>query len=170
MDFQSTALLLAWVAIAVLALAVSGLLRQIRMMKLRPTQLSLAPSQALPDGPVDLGQSLMNGHGTKSVLLFVTPGCKSCEARLSDLESIAADEADLAFAAVFPEDANGLGGTSLRTVEHQQEAFSKLRVRMTPFGVVLSEQGLVTHAVPVGSSEALRRLVAAATSEARAES
>lgn len=166
MSFEATALVLAWVAILVLALALSGLIRQVRAMSLRPRMVSL-PSENTVGTTLSFNGSLIsNGETSTTVLMFVTAGCKTCDARLGDLEKAADIESqNISIAAVFPHAANGTRRTRIKVLEHQEHVFDQMRIPVTPFGVVLSKDGVVTHAAPVGSSEALGQLLQAARGE-----
>lgn len=159
MSFELTALLLAWVAILLLALAVSGLLRQVRALNLRPTAVRLETNTAVGK-TIALDTSMLDGHAPIAVLLFVTPDCQVCQARLQDLEKLtASDTIGFSVAAVFPGAANGFRSSSIRVLENQKEVFERLQIPVTPFGVVLSKEGVVIRSAPVGSPEAVRELV-----------
>jgi hypothetical protein len=85
MSFQSTALLLAWVAIALLALAVSGLIRQLRSVGLPtnrflPTSIVGGLAPPLGDGSADWPKP--------TILLFVSAECRVCQDRLNELDAI----------------------------------------------------------------------------------
>lgn len=165
MTFEQSALLLAWVAILIMALALTGLLRQLRGMN-RRTQSTVLETDRWLDVPEEMKASLKLDNASPALLLFVTPGCKACEARLRELAPLAAEEESVSFAAVFPEHANGFeGGGRIAKLEHKQTVFSQLRVPLTPYGVVLSREGAVTHATPVGSLKLLKQLVERAKTE-----
>lgn len=91
MSFTTAALLVAWVAIALLALGFAGLMRQLGEL-----HRSLGPASsragattgtvrglALPPSG-ELAQ-LRPAGGDGGILVFVSPGCSSCEGTLTEL-------------------------------------------------------------------------------------
>lgn len=156
MSFEASALILAWVAIALLALAMAGLVRQVRVLSEQPRGGRFLHSPLVGSAAPDLtGQ----GWARRTVLLFVAPDCEVCHARLADLETLAASNGDdLAFAAVFPGEANGFASSRVKVLANQRAAFDQFRVPITPFGAVVTAQGTVSYVGTIGSSQAVAEL------------
>lgn len=171
MSFEVGALLLAWVAILILALALSGLVRQVRAMSLQPRVVRIEPNGAAGKRLSVSPSALADYRGVADdrrpgILLFVTSNCKPCQARLRDLESIAAEvSGTVSITALFRQTANGYRSSHVTILENQEEVFGRVPVPLTPFGVVLASDGLVTHARPVGSRADVLELVQAARLE-----
>lgn len=155
MSFHDSALLLAWVAIALLGLAVAGLVRQVHALT--------TPEGGRPYGPPVGGRAhvprrlrgLVEGNDV-TVLLFADAGCEACERVVPRFAAFCATEAGAREHALVYEGAAGAGaGPGLRVLEHQSEAFDRLAVPATPFAVTLSPDAMVVAAGPVGSPEAL---------------
>jgi hypothetical protein len=156
MTFEGSALILAWLAIALLALAMSGLVRQVRALSTQPRggrlQQSPLVGSAAPELP---GQ----GWTRPTVLLFVAADCDVCKARLADLEALAAANGEaVACAAVFAGEPNGFASSRVKVLGHQRSAFDRFRVPITPFGVVVTARGIVSYVAPVGSSRVVDEL------------
>jgi hypothetical protein len=166
MSFQASALLLAWIAIALLALAMSGLIRQVRALSVQPRATSLA-SSPLVGQPFPLpGDPGVGWSGGTRVVLFVTADCEVCQTRLAELEAIAREDGGgLAFAAMFSGSANGFRSEDVEAVPDQGSVLEQFGMPATPFGVVVRPSGVIAHAEVIGSTQALRSLVRAARSE-----
>jgi thiol-disulfide isomerase/thioredoxin len=161
MSVQASALILAWIAIAMLALAMSGLLRQVRALSAQTTQPS-ARASALTGAPAPEFQGTTLQWDRPTLLLFVTSDCKVCQERLRELESLAEQDGDLSYVAVFPGSADDLHSQRLQVLQNQSAAFSRFSIPVTPFGVVVTPGGVVAHAAAVGSSSALHQLTGTA--------
>jgi hypothetical protein len=158
-SFETSALILTWVAIAMLALAMAGLLRQIRTLAatVAPGITQLGPTIGLP-------APQLNGREARwpnsAILVFLDAGCQTCEQlipRLTALSDIHGGQ--LTFVAVFRGDAVLPVGSSLEILANQQSAFDSFRVPVTPFGVAVASSGLIVAARPIGSAKALEELV-----------
>ena len=148
MSFQSSALLLAWAAILLLALVVAGLVRQLHAFsQVAPRPTALGPPPGRPAPAFDrLGPGL---------LLFLDRDCGTCATVLA-----AADALDGPLHAIFagpPADGASRPGLSVLSGE-RDGLFADYRVPATPFAVLVGPDGLVRSAEPVGSPEALRAL------------
>ncbi|TDD36982.1 hypothetical protein E1287_09645 [Actinomadura sp. KC06] len=146
MSFQSSALLLSWVAILLLALVVAGLVRQVHALgqgASRPTGLGPAPGTPAPSFD-RLGPGL---------LLFLDRDCGVCTDVLA-----AADDLGPPFHAIFAgPPADAASGATVLSGE-RDGLFADYRVPATPFAVIVGADGRVRTAEPVGSPEALRTL------------
>ncbi|MBW8482181.1 hypothetical protein [Actinomadura parmotrematis] len=148
MSFQTSALLLSWVAIALLALVVAGLVRQVHALTdgaPRRTALGPEPGAAAP-GFDRLGPGL---------LLFLDRDCGVCGEVLD-----AADGLGRPLHAVFSGPAaDGLAPEITVLAGEGEGLFTDYRVPATPFAVLVDGHGRVTASEPVGSAEALRELL-----------
>jgi hypothetical protein len=158
-SFEQSALMLAWIALVLLAFAMSGLMRQIqavtraihggRSLVAGPTTGLLAPRIPQLDGAAE------------SVLLFVEPGCSSCDQALTTISRAAARSTDnRAYVVLYrdsaPEDGEQPG---VATVSYASRMFEALNVAITPTIVVLNEHRRVAASAPVGSPEMLEQLM-----------
>jgi hypothetical protein len=159
MDFHTSALILAWAAILVLAFAMAGLLRQVRA-------LSAGSATPLPLGPPigSVAPSLHSSGQTDwqgtTVALFLDESCQSCDRALRLAEDLAATNGErIRLVAVFPTGMNGHRPRRVEVVEDAGEAFARFRVPMTPYGVVIGGDGRIEHAAPLGAEQGLAELV-----------
>lgn len=164
MDFQSTALLLAWVAIVILSFAVAGLLRQLQL--LASADVEAQPARRM--GP-EIGQSMSEenvpGGPGRRLVLFVDDSCVSCRGLITDLSATAVP-IQPPVSLVFPGGRIDGSPEALPTYEHQTTLFDRLHVPVTPFAVVIDEHERVEAAEPVGSANRLRRLLGGPSLEA----
>ncbi|MBO2453945.1 hypothetical protein J4573_43130 [Actinomadura barringtoniae] len=148
MSFQTSALLLSWVAILLLALVVAGLVRQVHALSRGvPQRTTLGPAPGTPAPAFDrLGAGL---------LLFLDLDCGVCTEVLGS-----AGELGRPFKAIFAEDGPTAvpPGVSVLTGE-RHGLFEAYGVPATPFAVIVDGDGRVRTAEPVGSPEALRELM-----------
>jgi hypothetical protein len=160
MSFHSSAIVLAWLAILILAFAMAGLLQQVRRLSAgRSTQATMGLRSGMQAPP--LRQDAQPLPEVNTVVLFLEPGCEVCERNLRRAEDLAEEnEGDLHVVAIFPASADGFRPRRVEFVEHGSEAFSRYQVPLTPFGVAVDRSGRVVQAMPLGSEEALEELVA----------
>jgi hypothetical protein len=160
MSFQTSALLLAWVAIAVLAFALSGLLRQLHLIRtaLDPQRrVTLGPPRGIVAPAIDgVGR---DGWHRPTVLLFMDTDCTTCRTIQAELGGLA-DREDLDFVAVFAGDADGQIPERVQLVTAEPEAFRRFNVSYTPFAVALDQDGRVAAGQPLGSVDSLREFLA----------
>lgn len=144
MSFQTTALLLSWVAILLLAMVVAGLVRQVHALAQGAPQasgLGPAPGSRAPEFD-------RVGHG---LLLFLDRDCGTCADVLTAAEALHTP-AKAIFAGQPPE-------TTLPAVADAPDLFDAYGVPATPFAVVVDPTGRVRAAEPVGSTAALHDLL-----------
>jgi hypothetical protein len=148
MTFYGSALLLAWVAIVLLGLTVSGLVRQVHALQ-------------SPHRPEGLEADLPAGARRRTnVLLFVDASCQSCAQVLPHLASLARRRSgDTAFTALFAGHDGGFVTDHVQVLTGQARAFEHYRVPLTPYGVKVSPEGVLVAAAPVGSDKMLEDLV-----------
>jgi len=158
-SFVSSSLVLAWIAIVILALAMSGLLRQIRALtkQVRETRTRSSPlvgkvAPAVGDVPLD---------DEVAILVFASSNCDVCMDRLAELDSIvSADHSRrVRMLSLFSGSVNGLNFDAIEVMGEQQKAFEQFMVPITPYGVVINRRGVVSHAQPVGSEGAVHELI-----------
>lgn len=174
MSFQASALLLAWVALAFLALALTGLIRQVRHLSER---IAVAA-----EGGVDGGQSIQAAavgstpQGVETLasrfdgsfaVVFASESCGSCEERLKELNAASSSTASssngrLPLIIVRRSEAPAVGESELLDFETIQapNLFTSFQVTITPMAYMVDEKGEVTEAFPLGSRDAVDRLVA----------
>lgn len=151
MSFEATALVLAWLAILVLTLAMSGLLRQVRI-------LSAAQDGTLASAGPAVGQLVPARLGPSEMLLvFMDHDCPSC-ARLKPELAAIADAAGVPAAVVFRDDAAEDGIPGAAVFSNEASTFQQLRIPATPFAI-LASSGEVKRSAAVGSSGRLREFL-----------
>lgn len=170
MDFMTSALIASWAAIGLLALVVSGLIRQVHQLTRRPGP----PPRAEGPGPGDRAPGAddpaFDGAGPDAarVLLFLSDSCRICDRVLAaavawaeagrgpDAPRLLALYADAAPPAAAAQSAVAVG-------EHRAALFAAHDVIATPFAVVAGADRRVLRAEPLGSTAALAALLAAHT-------
>lgn len=152
MSFQTSALIVTWVALLLLALVVSGLVRQVHALSsgtARPVRPGLQPGATAPD---------LDRLGTRApaVLLFLTPTCHTCVEVLEETAAAVGDRLPVhaVYEASAPEVPPGV-------VAHADQAqlFDTYGALATPFAVVVGADGRISAAAPVGSRAAVRELL-----------
>jgi hypothetical protein len=159
MSFYGSALLLAWVAIVLLGLTVSGLVRQVHAL-----QSPRRPEGLEADLPTGTQAPTIDGlawdRQRSNVLLFVDASCQSCAQVLPYLGTLAEERTgDTAFTALFAGHDGGFQTDHVRVLTRQARAFEQYQVPLTPFGVKVSPEGVLIAAAPVGSDKILKELV-----------
>lgn len=157
-------LILTWAAIALLGLALAGLVRQVHQLAkiIGPGGSAVAGASRVrsPAPPLedDINRAVWP---VPTVALFVDLGCGACEAvlpRFSELaETHASDE--LEFVAVYrgTDPAPDIAG--VRVVANSPGAFSRFRVSVTPYAVSVDQTARIRAAQPVGSAELLTEFI-----------
>lgn len=153
MSFELSAILLSWIVIALLALIVAGLVRQVHQLQTgrtaAVTPLGVQAGQRLE--PQDLTPLGIVG---RAVLLFVEPDCVTCREILADARWPTEGVHLLTRASGLP------SNSPARKHEQQDTMFEKLQVNVTPLAVVLEDTGLVSRVQPVGSVSEFEALLA----------
>jgi hypothetical protein len=168
MSFQTSALILSWFAILLLALVVSGLVRQVHALSTgavrRREQVGLRPGSPAPG--LD---RLAPEHPVPVMLLFLSQDCRTCAEVLD--EAVRHDLRDgLTMRALYAGPVPP-GASDLPIAVHgeQAELFERYDAIVTPFAVVIDRGGRVTRSVPLGSAVALRNLLEQAAGPAVGE-
>lgn len=160
MDFVTSALLVSWVAIALLALVVSGLVRQVHQLSrggaVRTSgRLGVTPGSRAPHS----GELLAEGRET--LLLFLSAECRTCADVLTEAERLAEpEEADAPRVQALYADAAPTTATTVPVIDHRPDLFTAYDAIATPFAVVVDATGRVVRSEPLGSPDALRELLA----------
>ncbi|HEX2417291.1 MAG TPA: hypothetical protein VHJ83_04080 [Micromonosporaceae bacterium] len=155
MTFQTSALILSWVAILLLALVVSGLVRQVHALSngtTRPTEaIGPPPGSAAPEF-----RRLAPHHPEPMVLLFLDSDCRTCSEVLAEATRTA-PAPGVTVRALF----RGVAPETGRLPAHGGEAvlFDRYDAVATPFAVVIDPAGTVVHSEPLGSHTAFRTLL-----------
>lgn len=172
MDWRTSGLILAWLAIAVLAFALAGLLRTVRLLLLRqiPDSVHLGPpiGAPIPDTIVRHLPTQGEPHRQRFLLVFATPDCDICGQVLPEIQRRLGSRRW----AVVSSSSEGYDFpyVAAPVITGQREAFESLDVRITPFAVVVDPEGRVVDAAPLGSRAIARsfldRLLASSTTDA----
>lgn len=148
MSFQTSALLLSWVAILLLALVVAGLIRQVHALSGTGRTAPARPAPGPETGVAAPGFDRL-GPG---LVLFLDRDCGICE------EVLALAEPPLRAVFAGPAPDSAAPGVTVLANEGDR-LFEDYRVPATPFAVVLTDDGRVGRAAPVGSPGSLRELL-----------
>lgn len=159
MSFYGSALLLAWVAIVLLGLTVSGLVRQVHALS-----SGHQPERLEADLPTGTKAPTIDGlawdRQRTNVLLFVDASCHSCAQVLPSLDTLAKERTgDTAFTALFVGHDGDFRTDHVRVLTRQARTFERYQVPLTPFGVKVSREGVLLAAVPIGSDKLLTDFV-----------
>jgi thiol-disulfide isomerase/thioredoxin len=154
MSFTSTALIVSWGAILVLAMGLAGVVRQVQLLTSGRGYMprSTGPSIGQVLDPVDAPWT------RPTLLLFLSTDCFACDRLLPEFETLAADSAgELEFVAVFAGEGRFIGEVTVLT--HRGHLFDQLDVTATPFAIAVDETGRVQGASTVGSPNMLNNMV-----------
>ena len=164
MSFMMSALLITWLAIALLAFAMSGLVRQVHA--LASSQQAVPFRTGPPIGAVlpDLNGAVRVSHPTRpTVLLFSEASCSTCAELLPELARLAGEHSErIQFGVVFRGNGTAVARPGVAAVEHRSELFDRLGISAVPYAIVTSPSGVVLDAQLTGSVALLRQLVNAA--------
>lgn len=171
MTFTSSALVLAWVAIVLLALGLAGLLRQVSLLTRQLEHGSGdGAAQGLGQGqgrrsarttrelvgfraPEDVLDRVLHDGAHRTVVAFVSPGCSSCSLTLRALaseESVAAGSVGLTLVSTGSCDpglADAEGAGRVACVPRGRDLMDLLAVPATPYLVALDPRGTLVAAL-----------------------
>lgn len=168
MDFVTSALILSWLAIVLLALVVARLVRQVHELQQggarQPRRLGLATGEVAPG--LD---ALDPTPGTAMLLLFLSTGCRTCREVLAEaLQNTQAGlEIRVLYAGEAPAGSIEAGGRTITAYGGQAAMFERYDAIATPFAVLVDETGRVARSEPLGSAGAARRLLASLATPSR---
>lgn len=157
-NFVFAALLVTWVAVALLVLVVGNLYVRLQRLELaRP-----APKEGVPYGQL-IGRELRGLLGealpSPCVFLFLSANCKSCARVLGELPSLSSGPS-LAVTWVdhTPSPPPTLPPGTI-VLDEGPKVSAALGIRVTPFALVTGEEGKVVQASPVNSLSSLSSLL-----------
>lgn len=160
MSFQTSALIVSWVAILLLALVVSGLVRQVHALSAGLVRPASEPV-GLRTGATAPGLDLLGADRSgPTLLLFLSADCRTCTGVLAEAAS-SAGRHGLAVRALYagPAPAGAGGANGVEAYGGQAELFERYDALATPFAVLVDAAGRVARSEPVGSPAALRTLL-----------
>jgi len=156
MSFQTSALIVTWVALLLLAFVVAGLVRQVHALS------SGAGSSAAGARPVrgglragDKANLVGLDVDAPAVLLFLTATCHTCVEALAEAVAVAGNRPVLA----LYEGQAPAPPTGVTAFGDKGHLFAEYGALATPFAVVVGADGRITAAAPVGSRTAVRELI-----------
>jgi hypothetical protein len=171
-SFEASAVLLAWVALVFLALALSGLIRQVRYLARAVDATGngggivrggrIAGSAVVGSTPPGLEGLAANFDG-RFAIIFAAGGCRSCDDRLKEIRDVAVSGGRLPIVvvhrdqALVPWESNGFHLESV----YAPELFDSFNVVATPMAYTVDEQGAVVDALLLSSPTAVNKLVGA---------
>lgn len=165
MSFEVTAFILTWAVLALLGLALSGVLRQLHLLQQRlPTGVAPGPRIG---GPFPDRAGATMGRDRPSLLLFASASCPPCQNVIPAFTALSGDETWARFVLIAPDsDELSLHGAGPNGVsenvevwKNERELLSTLRISALPYGMLVDEDGRIAGATPCGSDAALREFV-----------
>ncbi|MEV5748747.1 hypothetical protein AB0L00_13105 [Actinoallomurus sp. NPDC052308] len=154
MTFETTALLVTWVAILLLALVVAGLVRQVHHLTKGPR----TPDDGLTTGMTAPGLArLAPEPGRPTLLLFLGAECPACHDVFED--ALGQTEAPPIRALFFDDALDVTPPDNMVVLADQGELFQEYQVPATPYAVLVGSDGRIRTAEPVGSVRALHGLI-----------
>jgi hypothetical protein len=156
MTFETSALVLAWVVIALLTLAMGGMLRQVRQLT---WQLQGQPRRLR--GPL-IGSAFplprrTSNNGADEYFIFLTSPCRTCEALAPEMRASILD--GVSITTLFRDERPEYDPGGSVVLDHQAALFDSLDISRTPYVVVVDPEQRVVLAQSVGSPASLRQLI-----------
>ncbi|MFJ2067838.1 hypothetical protein ACIOHF_02195 [Streptomyces albidoflavus] len=127
---MTSALLLSWVAIALLALVVSGLVRQVHQLSRGGVARVPRHPGVTPGSPAPHAGELLD-EGQETLLLFLSAECRTCAEVLDEADRLLADDATPAPRAVYAGAAPATS-TAVPVVDHRPIPLHRLRRHRHP--------------------------------------
>ncbi|GAB3967236.1 hypothetical protein GCM10029978_034100 [Actinoallomurus acanthiterrae] len=154
MSFETTALLVTWAALALLALVVAGLVRQVHHLTRGPRTPEVGPTTGMPAPGID---RLAAEPGRPALLLFLSDECPACQDVFEEACGLTGAPPIRALfrggaPAVAPPD-------HMLVFAGQGELFQEYQVPATPYAVLVGSDGRIRTAEPVGSVRTLHALI-----------
>lgn len=168
MTFTTSALVLAFVAIALLALGLAGLLRQVSLLTRQLEGRGSGPASAPGGGqrgarttrelvgfrlPSEVTGQVLDESARSTVVAFVSPGCSSCSLTLralADDPRVRTGEVALSLVstgACEPGLADATGAARVRCVPQGRAVMDRLAVPATPYLALLDAGGTLRAAL-----------------------
>ncbi len=157
MSALTAAVVLAWVAILILALAISGLTRAVGRLATgavgAPAAHPLIGSQAPPI-------PALGPWSEPTVMVFVDPTCIVCRERIQDIKEIHSGETNWILVTTDPSETfSDLELNGLRLIRVESPYVTFFGAYSKPFGVVIDSNGLIVAASALGNRKMLTDLV-----------
>jgi hypothetical protein len=156
MNFTVAAIALAWIAIMLLALVVSGLVRHVyaltaavagrqeareEQMHERPSALEIGAAAPSIDGADGVAA------GKSALLLFVDAACGTCERVLVSFAALAMQHSeDAAFVVLFSGRPSTFESPQVQVLAHMARTFERYSIPMTPYAVGVTSDGRIAAA------------------------
>jgi hypothetical protein len=175
MSFETSALLVTWVAIVLMAFVVAGLVRQVYALttgrvRVRASEVGLSPGTSAPEFA-----RLAAGHSGRLLLLFLSEGCGICDEVLDEVARVAGKPSRssiglrILYATTPSLKSVREGGNGVSLLRGETKLFDEYEVPATPFAVTIDAAGHIVHSEPIGSRDAFRRLMEQATADSAPE-
>jgi hypothetical protein len=152
-SFQTSALIVTWVALLLLAFVVVGLVRQVHALSSgagpRPA------TEGLRTG--DRADLAALGTTAPAVLLFLRSTCHTCVEALAETVAVVGDRRPVV---ALYEGASADVPPGVVAFGDQGHLFATYGALATPFAVLVGADGRITAAAPVGSRTTVRALLA----------
>ncbi len=170
MDFTTSAVIASWAAIALLALVVSGLIRQVHQLSRtqphRPGRVGVAPGAQAPGldaaRPDPAGLDSILTPDRAALLLFLDADCRTCVQVLAEAGAWTVRQGDDAAAPQVLGLYAGAGPQAegaVPVMDHRPELFTAYDIPATPYAVAVDPQRRIVRSEPLGSPTALLRLL-----------
>lgn len=154
MSFETTALLVTWVAIVLLALVVAGLVRQVHHLTRAPRTPDVGLTTGMPAPDLD---RLAPEPGRPTLLLFLGAECPACHDVFE--EALGQTEGPPTRALFFDDALDVTPPDNMLVLADQGDLFQTYQVPATPYAVLVGADGRIRMAEPVGSVRALHALI-----------
>lgn len=156
MSFETSALIVTWVALLLLAFVVAGLVRQVHALSSGTGPRPVGAGLRAGDTAAELDRL---GVAAPAVLLFLRATCTTCVEALAETVDVVGERLPVValYEGQAPEPRPGVPAFA-----DQGDLFATYGALATPFAVLVGADGRITAAAPVGSRAAVRRLLAPA--------
>lgn len=159
MTVPDGALILAWIVIALLSLALAGVMRQLRVVTQAVERAWLGDGLGQRVGGRLAVEGLDFPTEVPTLLVMADSNCEQCQRLLPHLERLGRSRVgELRLVVAFREDSVP-ATRGLHVLTNQRALFGRLGVQMTPFGVLLDSEGRIAAGMPLGSPRRLRDLL-----------
>ncbi|MFN2556491.1 MAG: hypothetical protein ABR592_06375 [Nitriliruptorales bacterium] len=165
MSFTTAAVLVAWIAIALLAFVVSHLVRQVSLLAGWGGQRPLAKARLMPP-PQEVLRQVVDPARRFALVLVVGESCGTCHRILPTYLELARShsQGDASFSLAALGDGRSLVGLGhdLPVLPHAERWTEAIGISVTPYLLIVDRVRNETSGRAVGSTEALRDAVTSA--------
>ncbi len=155
MSFQTSALIVTWVALLLLACVVAGLVRQVHALSSgagpRPVRGGLRAGD-----PANLAGLGVDGP---AVLLFLSATCHTCVEALDETVDVVGSRLPRLSVVALYEGKAPTVPPGVAAFGDRGDLFAEYGALASPYAVVVGADGRITAAAPVGSRAAVRDLL-----------